>query len=321
MNVERSTLRQAQGKSPNIERRTSGTEYPEFRIQKPESRIQKPASSPESFQGKYPISRIKHLTLSVQRPAHKAQHPEPPMPELPEVQILVNQLAARLTGARIKAVEVRDAKIKLAHNATGRRIQRLRRRGKNIIFDLSGGLHLLVHLRMTGWFEFTEPKRHRAAIRTGKGTAYFEDGRRFGVMQVLTTVQLERALAVLGPDPLVDDGDLSRLTKTSRAIKVALLDQRLIAGIGNIYASESLWRARINPRRRANRLSATELKALRLGIIGSMRKAITYGPRIFEVQQFAVYDREGKPCRRCRTRIRRIVQAQRSTFLCTKCQR
>lgn len=243
------------------------------------------------------------------------------MPELPEVQILVDQLAPRLAGARIKAVEVRDPKIKLAHSVTGRRIQRVWRRGKNIIFDLSGGLHLLVHLRMTGWFEFTEPKRFRAAIRTGKGTAYFEDGRRFGVMQVLTTTRLQRALAALGPDPLVDGCDLSRLAKTSRAIKVALLDQRLIAGVGNIYASESLWRARINPRRRANRLSVVELQALRRGIIGSMRQAIRYGSRIFEVQQFAVYDREGKRCRRCGTRIRRIMQAQRSTFFCSGCQR
>jgi len=243
------------------------------------------------------------------------------MPELPEVQILVNQLAPQLNGARIKSVEVRDAKIKLPRRIVGRTIQGVRRRGKNIIFDLSGGLHLLVHLRMTGWFEFAEPKRYRAAIRTGKGTVYFEDGRRLGVMRVLTAAQLDRTLATLGPDPLVEDGDLSRLPSTSRAIKVAVLDQRLIAGVGNIYASESLWRARIDPRRRADRLSAAELKALRRGITASMRRAISYGPRIFEVQQFAVYDREGKPCRRCGARIRRIVQAQRSTFLCPRCQR
>ena len=243
------------------------------------------------------------------------------MPELPEVQILVNQLAPRLEGERIRAVEVRDAKINLSQWLVGRTIQRIRRRGKNIVFDLSGGLHLLVHLRMTGWFEFTEPKHYRAAIRTGKGTAYFEDGRRLGVMQVVTTAQLQRALAPLGPDPLVDGGDLSRLPKTSRAIKVALLDQRLIAGVGNIYASESLWRARINPRRRADRLSAAELKTLRHGIIKSIRQAIGYGPHIFEAQRFTVYDREGEPCRRCGARIRRLVQAQRSTFFCSNCQR
>jgi formamidopyrimidine-DNA glycosylase len=175
------------------------------------------------------------------------------MPELPEVQILVNRLAARFEGAQIRALEVRDRKIKLARNVTGRRIDRVWRRGKFIIFDLSGKLHLLVHLRMTGWFEFAEPKRYRAAIRTTKGTAYFEDGRRFGVVEVLTSTALRHALAKLGPDPLLNGTDLSRLVKTSRPIKVALLDQRLIAGVGNIYASESLWRARINPRRQASR--------------------------------------------------------------------
>ncbi len=244
------------------------------------------------------------------------------MPELPEVQILVDQLASRLVGARLRAIDVRDPKIKLSHNIGGRRIQRVWRRGKNIIFDLSGGLHLLVHLRMTGWFEFIEPKRYRVAIRAGRQTAYFEDGRRFGVMEVLTPTELDRALAALGPEPLADDGvDLSRLSKTQRPIKVALLDQHLVAGIGNIYASESLWRARIDPRRRSHRLRPAEWKALRHGVVRSLRKAIHYGPRIFEVQQFAVYDRQGKPCRRCGTRIRRIVQAQRSTFYCPGCQR
>lgn len=108
------------------------------------------------------------------------------MPELPEVQILVNQLAPRLERARIRAVESRDPKIKLDRHLVGRRIDRVRRQGKNIVFDLSGGLHLLVHLRMTGWFEFERPKRYRAAIHTTRGTAYFEDARRLGTMRIMT---------------------------------------------------------------------------------------------------------------------------------------
>ena len=243
------------------------------------------------------------------------------MPELPEVQILVNQLGPRLERARIQAMEVRDPKFKLRQDVVGRRILRVWRLGKNIIFDLSGGLHLLVHLRMTGWFEFTEPKRYRAAIRTGRGTAYFVDDRRFGVMQVVTPAELQRVVEALGPDPIADDCDLSRLRQTSRPVKVALLDQRLVAGVGNIYASESLWRSRINPRRRADRLRLEEVRALERAIVTSLRKAIKYGPRIFEVQQFAVYARAGKPCRRCGTAIRRIVQAQRSTYFCPQCQR
>jgi formamidopyrimidine-DNA glycosylase len=243
------------------------------------------------------------------------------MPELPEVQILVNQLAPRLGRARILAVESRDPKIKLDRRLVGRRIQRVRRQGKNIVFDLSGGSHLLVHLRMTGWFEFDEPRRYRAAIHTTRGTAYFEDARRLGVIEVVTPEQLDRNLKKLGPDPLVDGCDLSGLQTTSRPIKVALLDQKLVAGVGNIYASESLWRARINPRRRSDRLKSAELRALSQAIIASLRRAIAYGPRIFEVQQFAVYGRKGKPCRRCGTTIRRLVQSQRSTYFCPRCQR
>jgi formamidopyrimidine-DNA glycosylase len=243
------------------------------------------------------------------------------MPELPEVEILVRQLAPRLRGTRILSIEVRDPKIKLPRIVVGRKIQRVSRRGKYIIIHLSGQLHLLVHLRMTGWLEFTEPKRWRVAIRTGKGTIYFEDGRRLGVMHLVTPVQLKRIFERLGPDPLAKRGGLSRLVGTSRPIKVALLDQHLVAGVGNIYASESLWRAKISPRRQANRLDEDELRSLRRGITNCMGKAIRYGPRIFEVQRFAVYGRAGKPCRRCGALIRRIIQGQRSTYFCPNCQR
>src|SRR5205085_10144628 len=99
------------------------------------------------------------------------------------------------------------------------------------------------------------------------------------------------------------------------------LDQTLIAGIGNIYACESLWRARLDPRRRADRLREMELRRLRRSIGAALRKGIAYGPRIFDVQEFYVYDREGQACRRCRTKIRRITQAQRSTWFCPQCQR
>jgi formamidopyrimidine-DNA glycosylase len=174
---------------------------------------------------------------------------------------------------------------------------------------------------MTGWFEFNRPKRYRAAIYTTRGTAYFEDARRLGMMRAVTTAQLDDALGQLGPDPLVDGCDLSGLQRTSRPVKVALLDQRLVAGLGNIYASESLWRARINPRRLSDRLRADELRALGRGIVASLHRAIAHGPRIFEEQQFAVYGRKGRPCRRCGTMIRRMVQSQRSTYYCPYCQR
>jgi formamidopyrimidine-DNA glycosylase len=243
------------------------------------------------------------------------------MPELPEVEIQVRQLARRIRGARIRSLRVRDSKLRLPASLVGRRIRRVWRRGKFIIFDLDDGRHLVAHLRMTGWFEFREPARYRAAIVTNRSTAYFTDSRRFGVLQAVSARELAAILRPLGPEPLENGCDASRLTRTGRAVKVALLDQHLLAGIGNIYASESLWRARIHPRRRANRLDAMELRRLRRGIVTALRKGIAYGPRIFEVQQFAVYDRVGRPCRRCGALIRRIVQAQRSTFFCPSCQR
>lgn len=237
------------------------------------------------------------------------------MPELPEVEILSRQLRARLAGRVISRVEVRDRTLRLPGNLAGQRIVAVSRRGKNIIVALDDGRHLLVHLRMTGWFEFAPPKRYRLALHAGDVSAYFEDGRRLGVVEVGSPARLDR----LGPEPLARGFQLQPFT-TKRPVKVALLDQSLLAGVGNIYASESLWRARLDPRRPARRLDAGELKRLERGLVTALRKAVGYGPRIFEVQRFNVYDRVGRPCRRCGTPIRRIVQAQRSTFFCPRCQ-
>jgi len=241
------------------------------------------------------------------------------MPELPEVEIMVRQLRPQLRGRMIRRVEVCDTKIKLNGELKGCRITAIRRRAKFIIFDLTNDRHLLVHLRMTGWFEFSRPAKYRLAIHAGKSVAYFADSRRFGVVELLTPVELTARLARLGPEPF--RSDLAALKRTTRPVKVALLDQTLVAGIGNIYACESLWRARLNPRRRADRLRAEELRRLQRCVVAALRKGITYGPRIFDVQEFYAYDREGKPCRRCGTLIRRIVQAQRSTWFCPQCQR
>jgi formamidopyrimidine-DNA glycosylase len=241
------------------------------------------------------------------------------MPELPEVQIQVNQLR-RLRGGRIQRVEVRDRQKLRLPRLTGLRIRQVRRRAKFIIFDLSDGSHLLVHLRMTGWFEFAPPPQYRLALHTTRGAAYFTDGRRFGTVEALPKGALERKLAGLGPEPLRRAFTLDRLRRTTRPVKAALLDQSLVAGVGNIYANESLWRARIHPGRPAHRLSAGELSRLRRDIRAALRKGIAYGPRIFEVQEFLVYDRQGKPCRRCRTAIRRVTLAGRSAYFCPRCQ-
>lgn len=240
------------------------------------------------------------------------------MPELPEVEIVVRQLRSRLRGRTIRRVEICDPKIKLTGKLSGGRITRIYRRAKFIIFDLTGKRHLLIHLRMTGWFEFVRPVRYRFALHAGQHSAYFTDSRRFGTVELLTTTELAGKLADLGPEAFRFDAN--RLQQTSRPIKVALLDQSLIAGVGNLYASEALWRARINPRRSARRLSPAECRRLQRALVAALRKGIGYGPRIFEVQEFYAYASEGKPCRRCRTPIQRIVLAQRSTFFCPRCQ-
>jgi formamidopyrimidine-DNA glycosylase len=173
---------------------------------------------------------------------------------------------------------------------------------------------------MTGWFEFKAPSKYRCALHTKRATAYFVDSRRFGQMRLLSAKGLEATLAKLGPEPLNSEFDAARLRRTRRPIKMALLDQRLVAGVGNIYATESLWRARIHPRRLAHRLTDRELRRLHRGLVVAMRKALGYGPRIYRVQEFEAYDREGSPCHRCRQPIRRIIQQQRSTFFCPRCQ-
>ena len=243
------------------------------------------------------------------------------MPELPEVQIQVNQLARRLAGRRILRVICRDPKIQLPRSLAGQRILTIRRRAKHIVVQLSGGRYLLAHLRMTGWFEFREPATWRVAIITRGGTAYLADLRRFATLQVVTAARLRELFARLGPEPLEASFDPIVLRQTHRAIKIALLDQQLVAGVGNIYASEALFRARLSPRRRASRLTLAECRRLHRGLVAAMRQAIGYGPRIFAVQQFRVYDRAGRACHRCRSPVRRIVQAQRSTFYCPRCQR
>jgi formamidopyrimidine-DNA glycosylase len=242
------------------------------------------------------------------------------MPELPEVEICMRELSRRLCGKTIRAIEVRDERVKLSRSLVGQKILELSRRGKFIIVRLADDRRILVHLGMTGWFEFTAPPQFRVAIITEDGGAYFEDARRFGKVHAVSAAQQEAILAKLGTEPLAPGFNLSGLKKTKRPIKIALLDQRLIAGLGNIYASESLWRAGIDPRRRADQLREDEWRRLRGSIIAVLRKAISFGPRIYEVHRFAVYDREDKRCRRCHTWIRRILMGGRSTYFCPGCQ-
>lgn len=243
------------------------------------------------------------------------------MPELPEVEICAHQLSSRLGGKVIRQVDVRDRKFRLPQDLPGRTITEVRRRGKFISLGLDDGRRILIHLGMTGWFEFAPPPRYRLAIGTNDGSAYFEDFRLFGKVRVVSAAQETDIFAKLGPEPLSEGFDLACLKQTRRPVKVALLDQKVIAGIGNMYAVEALWRARIHPKRPASRLREDELRRLKRSIIRVLQKAIAHGPQIYETQRFMVYDRKGKACCRCHTPIRRIMLGGRGTYFCPGCQR
>ncbi len=243
------------------------------------------------------------------------------MPELPEVEICARELSAHLRGQTIRRIETPDNKIHLPRDLAGCRIKEIDRRGKFIIVQLEDERRILIHLGMTGWFVFRPPSKYRLALEVNDGAAYFEDPRRFGKVRLVSAAQQEQLLAELGPEPLAPGFNLRHLKRTGRPIKVALQDQHLVAGVGNMYASEALWRAHIHPKRPADRLADDELRRLRKSIVYVLRKAIAYGPQIYEVQRFTVYRRKGEPCHRCQTPIERLVLGGRSAYFCPQCQR
>jgi formamidopyrimidine-DNA glycosylase len=268
------------------------------------------------------------------------------MPELPEVEVLRRELAPVLEGAYLSRVLLRrpdlrrpfphDFEVRLA----GAAILRLRRRAKYLLADLSSGDTVLMHLGMSGWFRVEDaghvPAAHdhvRFDLSSGRAVV-FNDPRRFGVMDLASTSEIERiaALADLGPEPLSDDFDAAALAAacagSRRPIKVALLDQRVVAGIGNIYASEALHVARLSPRMPAARLAHADgaptpaAHRLAAAIKSVLVRAIHQLEADTETQRFRVYDRAGKRCLRrgCGGTIRRLTQAGRSTFYCPVCQ-
>jgi formamidopyrimidine-DNA glycosylase len=264
------------------------------------------------------------------------------MPELPEVETFVRGLAPAV-GCAIASAEVLDAKLAVsADELTGARIERIRRRGKYIGIDLGDGRSLVIHLRMSGRLRLEcrecETKYTRMILRLDDGQfIYFVDPRRLGTADV-REAGFELPLGLEPLDPTFTTAALVELASQSRApIKQLLLDQRKVAGIGNIYAAESLWRARIDPRRPANALSKAEVGRLHKAIIGVLGEAIAqlgttlgssvsdYQPTAAETGSFqnrlAVYGREGELCERCGEGIERVIQAGRSTCFCPACQR
>jgi formamidopyrimidine-DNA glycosylase len=275
------------------------------------------------------------------------------MPELPEVEIAARNLRRWASGRRVERAEAdpRAARIfrpaspaDFARGIAGARVSGVERRGKQLLVTLSaagGPLGLLSHLGMTGkWLRRepgeTAPDHSRARLHLDDGAVlHYRDPRLFGRLRIVPGARFGELpeLAALGPDPLRDGVDADRLAaclrRTRRAVKVAMLDQRILPGVGNIQASEALFVARIGPRRRASALSRDEVRRLARAVVASVRRAIARedGPEIAYVEEpgsenpFRVYAREGERCPRCRqARIRRIVQAQRSTYFCPRCQ-
>lgn len=281
------------------------------------------------------------------------------MPELPEVEILARHLAPLIAGRTIRGVAVRRARVlrpttpaELERALTGARFESLERRAKFLLFRLRGRngreVSLLGHLGMTGRMFLQRaaaplPKHAAVVLQLDRGRFVFEDTRYFGRFTLDW-----RALKQLGPEPLEEEftaAHLEReLRRSKQSVKVRLLDQSLVAGVGNIYASEALWRARIAPALSARRVTTAQVQRLWRAIRAVLREAIRGGSTLplnfggsgagdglfyfgraegapdFYAERLRVYDRAGKPCARCRASIRRLVQTGRSTFFCPRCQ-
>lgn len=268
------------------------------------------------------------------------------MPELPEVETVRRELAPWLTGRTILSARRVEApagpKYADLERAEGQSIVAVERRGKFLLLPLSGGDELVVHLGMTGVITPAQPADH-VRVRlildgSDRPTLYFRDPRRFG--RFLVCLGGDRSalptLAALGPEPLAPDFTAARLAEglTGRAaVKVALLSQRPVAGLGNIYVDEALWRARIHPETPARSVSPRGVRALRDAIVAILGDAVAArgttlsdyrtvgGDRGEYVGHLDAYGRAGEPCRRCQTAIVRVVVGARGTHLCPRCQR
>ena len=269
------------------------------------------------------------------------------MPELPEVETIRRNLAPHVEGRTLQRLEILDprwsrplAPRELADAVEGRGVERLGRRGKYLIWELEDEAYLLVHLRMTGnlLIDPAEPAHNRVWFELGDHRLAFTDPRRFGTGELaLGEDGLDAFLAGrLGVEPL--DGEftpehLHALARTSRApIKAFLLDQKRVAGVGNIYADEALFRARIHPLRPANRLTRAQCTALRDAVVASLEAGIAakgatiddfrdpYGVSGTFQNEFLIHLREGEPCLNCERPVRKLRAAGRGTYVCERCQ-
>ena len=272
------------------------------------------------------------------------------MPELPEVETIRAGLEQRVTGARIVKAELlwpgcvaSPSPDELVSEIAGRRIERAGRRGKFLVLNLDGGAALTVHLRMTGRFRLPrdgeERGRHVRAVFTldRHEELWFEDQRKFGRLYFTrNATELAAVLAKLGPEPLeasfTRDALGALLARRRAQLKPLLLNQAFIAGLGNIYVDEALFRARLHPLRRSDTLTATETTVIHEAIVHALEQGIANrgttlsdyrdagGLRGTNRERLQVFRRQGKPCPRCGTPIEKIRVAQRGTHLCPTCQ-
>lgn len=269
------------------------------------------------------------------------------MPELPEVEVTRLGIEPHVVGRTVTSVLVREPRLRwrvpaAVRGLPGRVVQSVKRRGKYLLLDCGDG-HLILHLGMSGSLRLVAPGTHPGKhdhfdLAIGGKVLRLRDPRRFGAVLWTTQPPEEHALIRhLGVEPLspgLNAARLHALTRASRVrIKPFLMDGRRIVGVGNIYASESLFLAGVDPRKAAGRLSAPHCERLSAAIKRTLRTAIRAGGsslRDFVGSDGAqgyfqhrawVYDREGKSCRRCGTPIKRIVQGQRATYFCPSCQR
>ena len=271
------------------------------------------------------------------------------MPELPEVETVRERLAPVLTGRRFERVEIHDPRLvrpyepaEVAAELEGERVAAVERRGKYLIFRFESGRVLLIHLRMTGNLRhgrgLQDDPHRRAVVRLDDGSdVAYRDLRRFGTWLLLEPGELEPYLAAkVGEEPL----DVlftaarlgERLAGRRAPVKAALLDQRTLAGMGNIYVDEALWRARIHPLRPAESLDRNELRRLHRGIRAALAHGIARqgstlrnyalpdGAAGSMQDEFRVYGRGGEPCDRCGTPIAKTRVAGRGTWFCPSCQ-
>jgi formamidopyrimidine-DNA glycosylase len=288
------------------------------------------------------------------------------VPELPEVETVRKGLEPYMAGHVIKVADIRRPDLRwpfpenMAERIMGKRVMRLRRRSKYILCDLDSGETLLIHLGMSGRMTISAPektgdilgdfhhlhpaleKHDHVVIDMDNGARItFNDARRFGAMDLLDTKTAEqhKLLNSIGPEPLGNSFDESYFVDAiegkNTPIKSALIDQRIVAGLGNIYVCEALWRTGISPLIKAGKLSKLRATALVPAIRSVLSDAIaaggsslkdyrqTDGELGYFQHSFAVYGREGEPCRKeeCKGMIKRIVQSGRSSFYCPKCQR